>query len=185
MRTRTIRFRRAGTTIAEAPLALWIIILAMAFPLLILVMTSVRFGFFWNAARDACKQACQAQRFESMVPADGTSAVEIANTVASAAAASFSGISIVSTQVFIIRTDLTTGVDEKMPPNLKLTVPDAPPDPDKYYYAIQVELDGTIEPFINHPGLTQWGPPIPGLTTSFPVSVSSQQPFENIQGLDD
>jgi uncharacterized MAPEG superfamily protein len=185
MSTERIRFRKAGTSIAEAPLALWIIILAMLFPLLILVMTSVRFGFFWNAARDACKQACQAQRFESMAAPDGTSAVEIANSVAAAAAGSFSGITIVSTQVFIIRTDLTTGVDQKMPVNLKLTFPDAPPDPDKYYYAIQVELDGNIEPLINHPGLTQSGPSIPGLTTAFPVSVSSQQPFENIQGLDD
>lgn len=176
---------RVGTTIAEAPLALWIIILGMAFPLLILVMTSVKYGLFWNAARDACKQACQAQTFEQPPPNGGLSAVDTANQVATAAAASFSGITIVPpVQVYIIRTDLTSGVDQKMPvPNQRLNGTDAPPDPDKYYYAIQVELDGTIDPFLNHPGLT--GIPIPGLTTSFPVRVTSQQPFENIQGLDD
>jgi hypothetical protein len=184
-RTR-FRKKRVGTSIAEAPLALWIIILGMAFPLLILVMTSVKFGFFWNAARDACKQACQAQTFEQPPPTGGTSAVDTANTVANAAAASFSGITIVPpVQVYIIRTDLVTNVDQKMPvPNQRLMGADAPPDPDRYYYAIQVELDGTVDPFINHPGLMD-NLPIPGLTTSFPVHVTSQQPFENIQGLDD
>lgn len=176
-----------GTTIAEAPLALWIIILSMAFPLLILVMTSVKYGFFWNAARDACKQASQAQTFENPPPNGGLSAVATANSVATTAANSFSGITLVPpVNVFIIRTDLVSGVDTKLPvPNQRLVGGDAPPDPEQYYYAIQVELNGTVEPFIRHPGLTQMGPSIPGLTTAFPVSVKSQFPFENVQGLDD
>ncbi|MDZ4838343.1 MAG: hypothetical protein SGJ27_31560 [Candidatus Melainabacteria bacterium] len=183
-RTR-VRNKRVGTTIAEAPLALWIIIMAMAFPLLILVMTSVKYGLFWNAARDACKQACQAQTFEQSGPTGSLSAVQTAGSVATAAASSFSGITISNIEVFIIRTDLITGIDQKMPVNLKLANADAPPDPEKYYYAIQVELDGVVEPFIQHPGVANSGLAIPGLTTSFPIRVTSQQPFENIQGLDD
>lgn len=181
-----LRKKRVGTSIAEAPLALWIIILGMTFPLIILVMTSVKFGFFWNAARDACKQACQAQTFEVASATGAPSAVDTANTVATAAAASFSGITIVPPiQVYIIRTDLVTNADEKLPvPNQRLLGGNAPPDPDRYYYAIQVELDGMIDPLLSHPGLMD-NLPIPGLTTSFPVRVTSQQPFENIQGLDD
>lgn len=184
--TRFKKRRVVGTSIAEAPLALWIIILGMAFPLLIIVMTSVKYGFFWNAARDACKQACQAQTFEAAPPNGGQSAMATAISVANAGAASFSGITITSTDVYIIRTDLVTGIDEKItPPNVKLSGSGySPPDIDKYYYAIQVELNGTVEPFIQHPGGIG-GLDIPGLTSSFPVKVTSQQPFENIQGLDD
>ncbi len=181
------RNHRIGSTIAEAPLALWIVIMAMAFPLLILVMTSLKYAFFWNAARDACKQACSAQTFENPPPS-GQSAVAIATSVANAAAASFDGITIIPpVNVFIIRTDLTTGNPEKLAvPNQRLQGSGyAPPDPENYFYSIQVELDGNVEPLIRHPGVGALGIPIPGLTAPFRVSVTSQQPFENTQGLDD
>lgn len=186
MNRRTLKTKR-GTSLAEAPLALWIILITMAFPLLILVMTSIKFAFFWNAAREAAKAAAATQTFQVNQPSGALSAVNTATNMANLASNAFSGITLMNpVKVFIIRTDLTTNADYKFPtPNVKLSPPDAPPDPEKYYYSIQVVLDGRVEPFLQHPGFQSIGVAIPGLTTSYPIQVSSQFPFENLQGLDD
>lgn len=187
------KYRRlnSGTTMAEMPLALWILILGIAFPLIIMIMMTVKFGFFWNAARDACKQAVQAQTFSGAPPQGGLSAIDTAENVATSAASMFSGITLLPgadgrmAQVRILKTDLISGTTTTLALNQRLTGGDAPPDPDQFYYAVQVVLEGQIEPFMNHPGVDLSGAPVPGLTVPFRVSVSSQFPFENIQGLDD
>ena len=58
-----------GTTIAEMPLALWIILM-ICFCCLILCTETIRFGFFWNACREAAQQAAKCQTFlvNSSVP---------------------------------------------------------------------------------------------------------------------
>src|SRR5579885_362951 len=177
-----------GTSMAEMPLALWIVIMAMAFPLIVMVMLSVKFGFFWNAARDACKQAASAQTFKN-APPDGTlSAMDTAESVANMAASSFSGISLVPgpdgrvAQVSIIKTDLTTQTPSVLSADQPLSGANAPPDPENFYYSIQVQLTGDIQPFIQHPGVQFGGPQVPGLTAPFRVTCSSQFPFENVQG---
>src|ERR1700679_894454 len=53
-----------GTTMAEMPVALWLLIL-MCFPLIIVATSSLRFGFFWNAAREAAMQAAKCQTFQN------------------------------------------------------------------------------------------------------------------------
>ena len=176
---------------AEMPLALWILILGIAFPLIIMIMMTVKFGLFWNAARDACKQAVQAQTFSGPPPQGGLSAIDTAENVANNAASSFTGITLLPgpdgrmAQVRILKTDLITGNTTILALNQKLTGSEAPADIENFYYAIQVVLEGQIEPFLNHPGIDLSAAPVPGLTVPFRVTVSSQFPFENVQGLDD
>jgi len=50
--------RSVGTSIAEFPLILWVIFIGMGMSLLSLVLTTVRYGMFVEAAKQAANVAC-------------------------------------------------------------------------------------------------------------------------------
>ena len=97
------------------------------------------------------------------------------------AANSFNGISIIGpVQVYILQTDVSSGVQTQNPVRQKLP---AAADTDKNIYEIQVQLDGQVEPLIRYPVTGMFGA-IPGLTGPFPVTVKAQYSCEIPQGLD-
>jgi len=169
--------RRRGTTLAEMPLALWIIVVGICFPLLMLAIITVRYGFFWNACRQAAQQASKCPTFENN-SSQGPSAVNTADQVAGMAASSFNGISIVNpVHVYILQTDVSAGTSITNPDRQKLA---AAADTDKNIYEIQVALNGLIAPLVPVSSLGN----IPGLTSPFPVTVRAQYSCEVPQGLD-
>jgi len=171
------RRRKRGTTIAEMPLAMWIIIMGICFPILILGIITMRFGFFWNACREAAKQAAKCPTFE-VDSSQGKSAVNTADQVATLAANSFNGISIVyPVNVYVLQTDVSAGTSIKNADRKRL--PSAA-DTDKNIYEVQVELNGLIAPLVPVGSLGS----IPGLTSPFPVTVRAQYSCEVPQGLD-
>lgn len=171
------RRRNRGTTIAEMPLAMWIIIMGIFFPILILGIITLRFGFFWNACREAASQAAKCPTFE-VDSSQGKSAVNTADTVATLAANSFSGISIVyPINVYILQTDVSAGTSVKNSNRQKLITA---ADTDKNIYEVQVELNGLIAPLVPVGSLGS----IPGLSSPFPVTVKAQYSCEVPQGLD-
>lgn len=163
---------------AELPLAIWLVILCFAFPLLILATLSIRYGFFWNAAREACTQAAHCQTFLANTAVGGTSAVNTANNVASTAASAFTGITMTSCDVIIISSTIPGGVITRGAPGAKLA---SPADPENNQYTIEVALTGQVEPLIRQSGGVMGQ--IVGLTAPFPVKVTWQNAFENTQGL--
>jgi hypothetical protein len=165
-----------GTTMAEMPLALWII-LTLAFALLILATETMRFGFFWNACREAAQQAAQCQTFQNNTTI-GTSSVTTANTAATNAAAAFSGITITSINVYIVSTNVASGVTLVNPANVRLV---SAADINANIYDVMVELNGQIQPIV--PMAAGVLGPIPGLSGPFPVVVRSQYKSEVPQGL--
>lgn len=167
-----------GTTMAEMPAALWLLIL-MAFPLIIVATSALRFGFFWNACREAAMQAAKCQTFQTDSPL-GISSVNTADSWSAKAASGFSGITIVPpVNVYIISTNVVSSVTTK---NANRTALAAAADTDNNIYDIQVELNGQIEPLFRVPFAGIAGP-IPGLTGPYPVVVRSQYTSEVPQGL--
>ncbi|HEY9731032.1 MAG TPA: hypothetical protein V6C89_03920 [Drouetiella sp.] len=165
-----------GTTLAEMPLALWIIIVGICFPILMLAIMTVRYGFFWNACRQAAQQAAKCPTFQND-SSQGKSAVNTADTVASMAASSFNGISIVNpVHVYIVQTDVSAGSTSTNADRQMLA---AAADTDKNIYEIQVSLDGLVAPIVP---ISTFGN-IPGLTSPFPVNVKAQYSCEVPQGL--
>jgi hypothetical protein len=163
---------------AEMPAALWLLIL-MAFPLIIVATSSLRFGFFWNACREAAMQAAKCQTFQNNSSV-GISSVNAATAWANQAAGSFNGISITPpVNVYIMSTNVITGVTTKNAVNTALP---AAADTANNIYDIQVELNGQIQPLVPVPMAGIAGP-IPGLTGPFPVVVRSQYTSEVPQGL--
>ena len=166
-----------GTTIAEMPLALWIIIM-MCFCMLILATESMRFGFFWNACREAAQQAAKCQTF-LLNSSVGPSACNTASTWAQTASSSFTGITLVQpVNVYILSTNVISGVQTKNPSWTPLPVA---ADTTNNIYDIQVELNGQIAPLIAF-SQSYFGN-VPGLTVPFSITVRSQYTSEVPQGL--
>jgi hypothetical protein len=175
---------------AEMPLAIWLLVMCIAFPLIILVTMSIRYGLFWNAAREAVKQAVQCQTYQVNPAATigGLSSVNTAQQVTNLAVSSFSGITLVGpAEVYIIQMPLAGGAttdsaatSTPIGPNTKLT---APADSDNYIYQLQVILKGQIAPLVPLPASVLGS--IPGLTSPFPVTVKAQQQVEDVQSLNE
>ncbi len=169
--------RRKGTTIAEMPLALWIILM-MCFCMLIVATESMRFGFFWNACREAAQQAAKSQTF-LVDSAVGQSACNAATTWAGKATSSFTGITLIQpVNVYILSTDVNSGSQTK---GLNRTPLTNAADTTNNIYDIQVELNGQIEPLIRFS--QSFLGDVPGLTIPFAVTVKSQYTSEVPQGL--
>ena len=140
---------------------------------------TLRFGFFWNAAREAALQASQCQTFQSDTSA-GPSSVTTANKVAALASQAFTGITLVPpVNVYILQTNVTSKISQKGTANTALPLP---ADITNNIYDVQVELNGQIEPLIRAANNGMLGS-IPGLTGPFPVVVRAQFNSEVPQGL--
>ena len=182
MRSSKTRCPPRGTTIAELPLALWIIFVGIGFPLFILATITLRFALFYQAARESALQASQSQTFflDPAAPSTALSCVHQAVQTATQVQNSFSGFTINSTNVYIITTPVTTsgaGTPVVTGPNTPLLVVDT----DLNMYQIRVVVAGVVQPLVALP--TPFFGNIPGLTQGFPVTVSEERVFENPDGL--
>lgn len=169
--------RARGTTISEMPLALWIIIL-LCFSLLILASITIRFGFFWNACRQAAQSGAKCQTFATTTSL-GPSACAAADLMIQRSTAAFSGISANQVNIYILITDVNTKTTTKNPSRTALA---AAADTGNFIYSIQVELIGQVNPLIQFPVQGLVGN-VPGLTGPVPVVVRSQYAAEVPQGL--
>lgn len=172
----TRRSRFGGTSMVEMPIALWIMVL-LCFPLLILATEALRFGFFWNACREAAQQAAKCQTFQ-VNSSTGPSSVTVATQWAAKATQAFNGLTLNAVKVYIVTTDVTSQQSTASPNGQKLQ---AAADVTNNIYAIRVELDGQIDPLVS--GFQGVFGPVPGLTGPFPVMVKSQYSAEVPQGL--
>src|SRR5271154_1515008 len=137
------RCRQRGTSIVELPLALWIIVL-MCFGTLVLATELLRFGFFWNACREAALQASKCSTFETD-SSIGPSSVTTAQSWGNAATAAFTGLTLTQINTYIVQVDANSGAVTKSPAGQALATA---ADITKFIYDIQVELQGQITPLI-------------------------------------
>jgi hypothetical protein len=177
--------RLIGTSIAELPVALWVIFIGIGMPLLSLALITVRFGLFVEAAREAADVASQAQNYTGTGQTGQTSAVTLAQDTAVRVASSFSGITLSPDNVncWIVITPLSaissnSSSSTVVGPNTSLT---SPPDPTKNLYQLRVDISGQIQPMLAMPieGFLN----IPGLSSPMPAKVSMTRVIENPPGL--
>jgi len=172
-----------GTTIAELPAGLWIIFCGILMPLLCLILTTVRFALFWEAAREASDAACQAQTYitgtQSGSPPGATT---IAQNTAYNVSTMFSGITIdpdTDVNCYIIITPLASTTSlPPVGPNTGLTTV---PDPTVNLYQLRVDVTGQIQPILCLS--SQMFGSIPGLTMPFAAKLSMVRVIENPHGL--
>lgn len=169
---------------AEAPAAIWIVFVGIGLPLIILASLALRFGLFWEAAKQAAQASCQAQTFQTnpAFPVGALSAVQSAYTTAYSSIGAVGGCSITQVDVYIGSTpmnSLTTTWLNAGAPNQPISPSQI--DTDQNVYSIKVVLVGQVKPLItvNIP----WFGNIPGLTQALPASVSEERVFENPSGL--
>jgi len=174
-----------GVTITELPAGLWIIFVGICMPLLCLVLTTLRYTLFWEAAREAADAASQAQSYNL----SGMGSVSLAQNTAVNVAALFSGVTINpdDVQCWIIVTpfaNLNTPGNSGPPPSTVIgpnTALTTPADTSKNLYQLRVDVSGQLQPMLYLP--TSVFGAIPGLNQPFPVKISMVRVFENPQGL--
>jgi hypothetical protein len=181
-----LKRRSNGNTLSEFPVALWIVVVGLGFPLFILGSLGIRFGLFWEAAREAAQNACQAQTFYA--PPDygsgpiAPSAVQAASNSASNVLNAFPGCCTLTQppDVYVGSTPISsTSTMWSGASNTPLSAGTV--NTDANVYSIKVVLTGQVNPLftINLPFFGS----IPGLTQGFPTSVVEERIFENPTGL--
>lgn len=155
---------------AELPAALWFILIAMLFPLLIMTSMGYRASILYFAGDSACKKASKAPSF--------TEAGLRADTALKANLASFSGLSGVAPKLFIIVKPLSGGSATKFAGKLA----EGTVDTSKNIYFIMMQVDGDIDPLVRFDKLWM-GMAIPGLTQPYSLRINHESYVENPNGL--
>jgi hypothetical protein len=169
---------------AEAPAAIWIVFVGIGLPLIILASLALRFGLFWEAAKQAAQVSCQAQTFQAnpAFPANALSASNSAYITANNTIQAVGGCSLNQVNVYIGSTpmnSLTTTWLNAGAPNQPISP--SLIDTDQNVYSIKVVLVGQVNPLITF-NLPYFGN-IPGITQPLPASVAEERVFENPMGL--
>lgn len=173
-------YRTAGSVLAEMPVALWILFVGIGLPLIVAITIALRYGLFWQAARQAAQACCQTQTFYAPPTATATSAVQAANTAANNTVNAFGGCSLNEVDVYIGQTPFNSlNTTWSSNPNTPLQASQI--DTDQNIYSVKVVLIGEVQPLVtlNVPYLGS----IPGLTQSCPATVAEERVFEHASGL--
>lgn len=168
--------RSRGSFIAEAPFAIWILLILFTFPFLDLATVLLRYTFIVSATRDGVHAAAQSKTFFSNASASSLSAVNNAPAAVARTAALFNEIQVNSVQARILATNINNQQVSIY------TIPLAQPaDETNYLYEIETIVQANVNPLINmNIGIL---PSIPGLTSPVPVTVSAREYCEYPQGL--
>lgn len=165
-----------GSFIAEAPVALWLLLVVFMFPFLDLAAATIRYTFVVMASRDAAHAASRAKSYMANTSGSELSAVNIARSQAIATASAFSEITVDNVTTRILITDLNSRQITSQ------TAPLAQPaDTSNFLYQIETVVSGQINPLLTFDGGIL--PDIPGLSAPIPISVASREICENPQGL--
>lgn len=168
--------RGNGSLIAEAPVALWLLLFFFTVPFFDMATILIRYTFFVAAARDGVHEAARSKTFQFDASATSPSAINKAVSTVNTTASSFNEIRVNSTITRILETNIT---NQRM--NIYTTKLAAPADTTANLYEIETYVTGTIRPLVpSSPGFLLG---IPGLTSPVPVVVSAREYCEYPQGL--
>ncbi|MBX9567450.1 MAG: hypothetical protein K2X77_01080 [Candidatus Obscuribacterales bacterium] len=178
MRVRLSR-KASGSSIAEIPVALFVLLIVLLFPLLDLGTIALRSATIFEAARNAAHHAGRAKSFlqdggEGELSAKSAAVKWTALTCHS----SLRGTSIESSDVQA--TIIGTPFDTKKTP-VRSASPLPGVEPETYLYQIEVSVTGSVEPLVllNKDLLGQ----IPGVTAPLKISATFREFCEHPYGL--
>src|SRR5215471_654416 len=146
---RTSNWRSAsGSSLAELPAALWILLVGLLVPMIILAMLSLKASFFNTVAKDAAHNASRAKIFKypsDPPPGSPKDAVTIARDTAMAAAQAL-GVKIDSAdniKTVIVETELAPPYTSTVHEDMLATV-----SPSDHLYSVRVTVQGSVEPLL-------------------------------------
>lgn len=168
--------RARGTTMIEAPIAMWLVFVFLFMPFLILGSLALRTAFLYSAAKDGVHAAARAKTYAVGTVAK-PGAVQEAKTYAERTGKAFSGVNILSVETAIVETSLASGNKIIMPGPLP-----APADVSKNLYQLEVTVQADVEPLIRYQ-LPAFGN-VPGLTAPMRLTAVASEMVENPDGLD-
>ncbi len=171
--------RQNGGSIAELPVAIFILFLILLMPLIDLATIALRTSFVHSAAHNACASAARALTFQANGEKGELSAVNIAKRDALATKANgLAGVNFTANdvQIAIVGTPIKVG---KAP--IRTSSPLSEVEAKSYLYQVEVSVNGSVEPLVTlSPNL--FGQ-VPGLTMPFPVQATYRQFSEHPSGL--
>jgi hypothetical protein len=167
--------RPKGHFLADAPIAIWIVIILLFVPLLDFSAVLLRSSLLYVAVHNAARNAAKARTF--LAPLAGQpSATQLATTTVDNVAALWSGVTINSVLAEIVITDISTDVVSRQSSPLTTPANDA-----TNTYQLEVTVTGTVFPLVTF-NIGLFGA-VPGLTQPIVVTMSDRQYVENPQGL--
>lgn len=167
---------QSASYMVEMVVVPFVLLFALALPIMDLVTTTTRVTFLFAIARDAAFYAAKAKSFNIDISAKEHSAKNIASRIANMEAAGFTGIIIDSIETSILTTDINT----KQTTSQKVQLA-AAPNSDQYIYQIEVTLTGRVRPLLLFSN--KFFGSIPGLSEWISVTVRSKEYCEYPQGL--
>lgn len=177
-RSSGVRNEHAGS-IAELPVAIFILFMILLLPLIDLSVIAFRTSFIHSACQNAVHAAARAKTFKENSSTGELSSVNIAKRDALAtksnglAGVNFSDSDI---KVFIVGTP----TKQNKPP-VRTEQPVAEVYQKDYLYQVEVSVSGTVDPLITLSD-NLFGQ-VPGLTMPFPVQATYRQFSEHPSGL--
>lgn len=168
--------KNRAAALAETPLAIWVTIFGLFFPLFALATCLLRYSFLMTAAHEAAYDAAISKTFSTDVSATDPCAVNAAVAKANSVAANFNGITIQSVSTRIIQNDSQTNNMQVYSVKLQ-----NPADTSRYVYLLETTVVGSIMPIVS--GQSGMFGTVPGLTAPMVVQATSRKVAENPQGL--
>lgn len=161
--------------IAEAPIAIWLLLFMFTLPFIDMASILLRYTFFVAAARDGVHAAARSKTFLMNPSSSQLSAINTAPPAVALTANSFTEISISNVATRILETNITTRQVRRYTSPLT-----APADSSINLYELETVVTGQINPLLT---VNSYFPMIPGLTAPVPVVVAAREYCEYPQGL--
>jgi len=160
--------RKSGQAIADTPGVIYVLFIVLAFPAMIYASLFYRATLVYFATRDSCYKAAKSPTF--------TQATANANSAFTNDMAHFNGVS-GHEDLYIITQPTSGGSSSSCPPNALGAI-----DQNNNVYFIRAVTTAAVDPLFRI-GSTWLGMDIPGLTNSYPLTISAQFYVENPTGL--
>jgi hypothetical protein len=161
---------------AELPLAIWVLFIAITMPMVDLATISLRSTFLVAAAHEAAHAAARAKTFKVSIDESTPSAESLALDTVTSSLQRFSEVKATSTVTRIVTTNIADGTTARRTAPLT-----QPADTDSNTYSIEVVVTGQVNPLFtfNNALFGQ----LPGLTGPITISCAAEQLSEYPQGL--
>ena len=175
-----LRGRKAlASSIAELPVAIFILFLILLLPLIDLATIAFRTSFIHSACHNAVHSAARAKTFKENGDKGELSAINIAKRDAVATKENgLAGVDFSANDVTVFIIGNPTKVGK---PPLRTDSPLTAVSTKDYIYQVEVQVSGTVEPLVTLTP-TLFGN-VPGLTVPFPVTATYRQFSEHPAGL--
>ena len=168
-----------ASSIAELPVAIFIMFMILLLPLIDLSVIAYRTSFIHSACHNAVHSAARAKTFKENGSNGELSSINIAKRDALATKANgLAGVNFSDSDVTVVIIGTPTKVGK---PAVRTSQPLQTVEQKDYLYQLEVQVTGTVDPLITLSD-NLFGQ-VPGLTIPFPVTATYRQFSEHPSGL--